>query len=239
MGKRVGNAVRRNLVKRRLRQIAAELDREGRLGPGRDRQERVPRRPDTRDLRECAGPAARGIWPASPPEADGCLNMILKAPGPGSHRFLPAVSFSVLWPRPHVPIPSNLFRIRSGRGRKIRRLQGRLADDPTHRPVSSTLSRRVRPGTLKGHTVNSARACPVKGESNLGALSPLRLVSGRLLLVILLAGLLVGSACTGAGLGITFQGWEARRRSGTPSTYPPSEIPIRLACRSLMPYPGR
>ena len=62
----------------------------------------------------------------------------------------------------------------------------------------------------------------MKGESVHGALSPLRLVSGRLLLVLLLAGLLVGSACSGAGLGITFQGWGGPTAVGS-SIYVPTK----------------
>ena len=62
----------------------------------------------------------------------------------------------------------------------------------------------------------------MKGESVQGAPGPLRLVSGRLLLILLLGGLLLGSACTGAGLGITFQGWGGPTAVGN-SIYVPTK----------------
>ena len=62
----------------------------------------------------------------------------------------------------------------------------------------------------------------MKGESVHGALGLSRLVSSRLLLVILLAGLVVGSACSGAGLGITFQGWGGPTAVGN-SIYVPTK----------------
>ena len=62
----------------------------------------------------------------------------------------------------------------------------------------------------------------MEGESVLGALSPLRLVSGKLLLILLIAGLLAATACSGAGLGITFQGWGGPTAVGN-SIYVPTK----------------
>ena len=91
--------------------------------------------------------------------------------------------------------------------------------------MPSTISRRVRPSTLKGHLViprNNRLPQGASVNNKISRVSPTpalasdevpvsrirsRKVTGKLLLILLLVGLLATLACSRAGLGINFEGW--------------------------------
>ena len=91
--------------------------------------------------------------------------------------------------------------------------------------MPSTISRRVRPSTLKGYLViprNNRLPQGASVHSMISRVSPTpasasdevpvsrsrsRKVTGKLLLILLLVGLLATLACSRAGLGVTFEGW--------------------------------
>ncbi len=106
--------------------------------------------------------------------------------------------------------------------------------------MPSTISRRVRPSTLKGHLVNPGNnrlhqgasvhnmtswvsPTPASASGEIPASrSRSRKAPGKLLLLLLLVGLLATLACSQAGLGIAFQGWGGPSPIGA-SVYVPTK----------------